>query len=150
MTTHSNRGRVAEALIRKNLVQLENSADFAQARWPDAHGGSLVTALADFLVMRSGKMTLLEVKEVAHSYRLPYSSFKSSQIAKMRMWKMAGANGHVLIYHSNDKTWRAADVSWFFLNHKTLSDDGKPIGSWDMRDVPLIGLDDYFSTFLGA
>jgi penicillin-binding protein-related factor A (putative recombinase) len=145
----ANRGKTAEAFVKRKLVSLE-SANTTHVRYPDARSGSFQVALADFLVLREGKLTLLEVKEVAHDYRLGYTNLSTSQISRLRMWKAAGANAHILVYHSTNKTWRAADVSWFFLNHKTLSDNGKPVGSWDMREVPLIGLDDYFSTFLGG
>lgn len=147
MTTYSGRGLKAEALVKKKLVSLE-AADFSHARWPDARAGSFAVALADFLIMHKGKMTLLEVKEVAHSFRLPHTNLGTDQIGRMRAWKSAGAQGHVLVYSSIDKTWRAADISWFHLHYTKVSETGKAVGSWDMREVPLITLEDYFKSFI--
>lgn len=141
------RGKYAEGQVKKKLASLE-AANQAYARWPDARSGSFAVALADFLIMRNGKMTLLEVKEVNHEFRLNYQNFDASQIARMRMWKSAGAQGHVLVYHTPSKFWRAADVSWFFLNYTKTNEVGKAVGSWDLRTIEPITLDDYFGSFL--
>lgn len=141
----ANRGRKAEALVKKKLTALE-AANFAHYRLPDTHSGSFTRTLADFMFVKEGKLILLEVKEVAHDFRLPYGNLKVEQIATLRAWKSAGARGHVLIYHSTTKLWRAADISWFFLNYKKVSETGKPIGSWDLSSIPTGTLDSYFET----
>ena len=145
MSTLGTRGKSAEKLVKEAIAQYSKSADFDGARWPDARAGSFVTALTDFVVMHKGRMTLLEVKEVAHDFRLPHKNLDTDQIATMRKWKLAKAQGHVLVYHTTTKLWRAADVSWFFLNHRKQDDNGKAVGSWDLRPVPFITLDDYFN-----
>lgn len=145
--SQGTRGKYAEGQVKKKLASLE-SANQAYARWPDARAGSFAVALADFLIMRNGKITLLEVKEVENEFRLPYKNLDTSQIGRMRMWKAAGAQGHVLVYHTSTKLWRAADVSWFFLNYTKTNEAGKPVGSWDLRSISTIALDDYFGSFL--
>lgn len=141
------RGKYAEGQVKKKLASLESAAQTSY-RVPDARSGSFAVALADFLIMRNGKMTLLEVKEVNHEFRLNYQNFDASQIARMRMWKAAGAQGHVLVYHTPSKLWRAADISWFYLNYTKTNEAGKAVGSWDLRSVSTISLDDYFGSFL--
>ena len=141
----ANRGRKAESLVKKKLTALE-AANFAHYRLPDTHAGSFTRTLADFMFVKEGKLILLEVKETVHEFRLPYGNLKVEQIATLRAWKSAGARGHVLIYHSTTKLWRAADISWFFLNYKKVSETGKPIGSWDLSSIPTGTLDSYFET----
>ena len=142
-----DRGKTAERLVKKKLASLE-AANFCHARWPDRRAGSFVAALADFLVMRSSRLTLLEVKETQHEFRLPYGSFGDEQIARMRMWHLAGAQAHILVYSSTLKVWRAEDVDWFFTNKILKTEVGKPIGSWNLSEVPTTTLDEYFRRFV--
>ena len=142
-----DRGKTAERLVKKKLAGLE-AANFCHARWPDRRAGSFVAALADFLVMRSSRLTLLEVKETQHEFRLPYSSFGDEQIARMRMWTMAGAQAHILVYSSTLKVWRAEDIDWFFTNKILKTEAGRPVGSWNLSEVPITTLDDYFRKFV--
>ena len=146
MVTAANRGKEAENAVKKKLVSLEASA-FCHERLPDARAGSFKVALADFQYIQAGKFTLLEVKQVDHEFRLPHKNLDSSQIARLRMWKAAGSQAHVLVYHTPTKLWRVADISWFFLHKITESETGKKVGSWNLTDVPFITLDDYFRTF---
>jgi hypothetical protein len=147
MTDYASRGKTAERLIKKKLVSLE-AANFCHARWPDRRAGSFVAALADFLVMRSSRLTLLEAKETQHEFRLPYGSFSDEQIARMRMWNMAGAQAHILVYSSSLKVWRAEDVDWFFRNKILKTEAGKPVGSWNLSGLPTITLDEYFRKYV--
>ena len=147
MLATANRGKTTEAAVKKKLVTLE-SAGFCHYRLPDMHAGSRTATLSDFLICKSGKLTLLEVKQVNHTHLLPYKNLGLDQIAKLRMWKSAGAQGHVLVYHTPSKLWRAADVSWFFLNYTKTNEAGKAVGSWDLRELSTITLDDYFGSFL--
>lgn len=147
MSTVGTRGKYAETQVKKKLAGLE-SARQAHARWPDARAGSFAVALADFLIMRDGRMTLLEVKEVNHEFRLPHTNLGTDQIGRMRAWKSAKAQAHVLVYHTPTKLWRAADISWYFLNYTKTNEAGKAVGSWDLREMSTIALDDYFKDFL--
>ena len=147
MSTVGTRGKYAEAQVKKKLAGLE-SVRQASYRVPDARAGSFAVALADFLIMRDGRMTLLEVKEVAHDFRLNHTNLDLSQIGRMRMWKAAGAQAHVLVYHSTSKLWRVSDVLWFHAHYRKVDDNGKVVGSWDLRNTAHITLDDYFKDFL--
>ena len=147
MSTAANRGKYAEAQVKKKLASLE-SARQAHARWPDARAGSFAVALADFLIMRDRRMTLLEVKEVAHDFRMSHTNLGLDQIARMRMWASAGAQADVLVYHSTTKLWRTAEIHWFLENYRKVDDDGKKVGSWDLRSLEHVTLDEYFGGWL--
>lgn len=126
----ANRGKYAEASVKKQLASI-NRVDFAWWRLPDAHAGSMQPTLADFLIVKGGFITLLEVKEVAHAFRLPTGNFKPENRARMRMFQAAGAKCKVLVYFSTVKEWRYADLEYFGT---------QTTGSWDMRDLPVINL----------
>lgn len=147
MSTAANRGKYAEGQVKKKLASLE-SARQAHARWPDARAGSFAVALADFLIMRDGRMTLLEVKEVAHDFRLNHGNLGTDQIGRMRAWASAGAQADVLVYHSTTKLWRAADIHWFYTGYHKVDGDGKKVGSWDLRELSTMALDEYFGEWL--
>jgi len=129
MTT-SNRGKVAETLVKKHLTSI-NRQDFAWWRMPDAHAGSMQPTLADFLLVSRGKVTLLEVKEVAHDFRLPVGNFKPENRARMRLFQFAGADCQVLIYHSTTKQWRSLPLDYFGTQNT---------GSWDLRNTAELNL----------
>lgn len=124
MTT-ANRGKAAEAAVKKILSSME-SASMTSARWPDARSGSFVTAPCDFVALRKGKFVLLEVKAVEHEYRLPHKNASPDQIARMRNWEAAGADAWVLVHFAPLKLWRTETVGYF------LQREG---GSWDMRHL---------------
>jgi len=147
MSTAANRGKYAEAQVKKKLAGLE-SARQSSYRVPDARSGSFAVALADFLIMRDGRMTLLEVKEVAHDFRLPHENLGLGQIGRMRAWASAGAQSDVLVYHRTTKLWRTASIQWFFENYRRVNETGKAVGSWDLREFPTMTLDEYFGEWL--
>ena len=129
--TYSNRGKEAEALVKKHLTELSKQAHTTFYRFPDARAGSRQTAPADFMLVHAGKLILLEVKEVDHSFRLPHKNL--SQVPSLRRYEMAGAVGIVLVYFKPEKAWRVAPADYF------LKVEG---GSWDMRDIPTMTLAD--------
>lgn len=125
-TSPANRGKEAEALVKKRLEHLAKSANFVWYRPPDMRGGHRQEALADFMTLDSGVLTLIEVKQVQHDYRLPHSSVGVGQVARLRMWELAGASCYILVYHSTTRLWRAARAGYF---SERLG------GSWDMRAI---------------
>ena len=147
MSTVGTRGKYAEAQVKKKLASLE-SVKQASYRVPDARSGSFAVALAVFLIMRDGRMTLLEVKEVGHDFRLPYTNLGLDQIGRMRAWGSAGAQSDVLVYHSTTKLWRTAEIHWFYENYRKVDGDGKKVGSWDLRSLEHVTLDEYFGGWL--
>ena len=134
MASAANRGKYAESQVKALLKKLE-SANCTHHRFPDAHSGSFVTAPADFMLLQDGKLRLLEVKQVEHQSRLPYGNFKADQLARMLMWQAAGAGCWVLVCHMPDKFWRLLPAE-YFKNRQLVSETGKPVGSWNLKDVP--------------
>ena len=129
MTT-ANRGKYAEKRVKTLLTAME-SIKCTHHRFPDAHAGSFAVTPCDFMVCKEGRLTLLEVKEVQHSFRLPHKNFGLDQCARMRNWMIAGASAWVLVYFVPEKAWRAVDVIYFMT---------RTGGSWDMRDLPLVDI----------
>ena len=124
MSTSANRGKEAETLVKKRLEVLAKSANVAWHRPPDMRSGSFQPALCDFLLLQEGQLTLIEVKQTAHDYRLPHGNLSTEQVGRMRVWEMAGATCYVLIYHSTIKQWRMQHVDYF---------SERIGGSWDLR-----------------
>ena len=127
MTT-ANRGKTAETLVKRRLEALAKASSFVWHRFADMRSGYQQVALADFMALRNGHTTLIEVKEVAHEFRLPHGNVGIDQIARLRMWEAAGATGAVLVYHSTLKMWRSLKPD------ELVQRDG---GSWDLRYRPL-------------
>lgn len=125
-TSAANRGKRGEALLRTHLNKLNSQICSAFYRLPDAHAGSKMATLADFLYMCKGRLHLLECKETAHDFRLPHGNFDKDQVARQRIWKDAGAVSLVLIYHTGLELWRGYDIDRF------ITREG---GSWDLRDT---------------
>lgn len=148
MSTAADRGKRAETLVKKKLTSMSAASNCNFYRWPDMRAGVRAAALTDFIVHRLGKLTLLEVKELSHSSKLPHKNLGLDQIAKARMWKASGAQAHVLINHTTNNTWRAVDIEWFHVNYTTKSPEGKAVGSWDLSDIALIEFNDYFESWL--
>lgn len=132
-----NRGKYAEGQVRRVLATI-NSADFAFARWPDAHAGSRTPAPADFIICSQGQTILLEVKECQHTHRLPYPNFHMEQMARMRLWQLAGAKAYTLVYFAKSEQWFMAGLEWWY-NNRITGKDGKVVGSWDTSDLPKFG-----------
>lgn len=127
MSTSANRGKEAENLVKKRLEVLAKSANVAWHRPPDMRSGSFQPALCDFILLQDGQLTLIEVKQTQHEYRLPHGSLSTEQVGRMRVWEMAGATCYVLIYHSTIKQWRVQQVDYF---------SERTGGSWDLREIP--------------
>ena len=132
----SNQGKLAEAKVRKHLESLAKSVDVVFMRLPDAHGGSRVATMADYLMIYKGKPHLVEVKSVRHAYRLPHGNFDGGQVARMKMWGLAGVGGWVIIYHELEDNWRVYPVDRFSVREG---------GSWDLRDTQPGQLSELFS-----
>lgn len=141
MATAANRGKLAEKKLKLYMESLASSSSSATYRLPDAHAGSRTATLCDFLFMCNGKLSLVECKSTLHAYRLPHGNVDESQVAKMRMWKYAGANAFIMIYHESQDLWRSAEVDYF------LTKEG---GSWDLRHIEPTNLSTAFNKFAYA
>lgn len=131
--TYANRGKEAEKLVKARLVELAKQADTVWYRPPDLRGGFKQEALTDFLLLKRGHLTLVEVKQTEHTYRLAHGNFGIPQVSRMRAWKWAGASALVLIYHSEIQKWRCLDIDYFV---------DRVGGSWDLREVPFTTLEE--------
>lgn len=137
--TASNRGKFAEGHVRRRLVELAKQADFQFMRLPDAHAGSFQPTTADFLIVHRGITHFLEVKEVASAYRLPGKNFGQDQRARLNAFRAAGAMTWALICFRPE----GAAVSWRICPSTYFGTETPP--SWDMRDLPIMSLDDALS-----
>lgn len=139
-TNYTNRGKVAEALVHKQLKILATQVNFDFERITDAYssrGGSTVARPGDFLAFQDGKSFVLEIKEVAHDYRLPKGNFKQDQRARMLKRNYAGCHGYVLIFSSTARVWWMLPVTYF---------GSEATGSWDLRLEPTNSLAGHLST----
>ena len=125
MATIGNRGKWAEGRVKAFLKKHE-SASFTHHRFPDARAGSMVVSPCDFMFIRSGVLTLLEVKEVNHPFRLPHKNFSPDQVARMRSWQSAGARAYVVVAFNTGR-WRGLPLDYFMI---------RTGGSWNMEAVP--------------
>lgn len=138
--SQGDRGKWAEGKVRDYLNVLAQQAGFNFMRLPDARAGSFVSTTADFLVGNKGQAWMLEVKEVAHEFRLPRHGYPTEQRSRVRMWEMAGFKSLVVVafmplkgaaYRADRQMWRAESLGYF---------TGDDTSSWDMRDQPLATL----------
>lgn len=134
----ANRGKSAEDKLKKYLTERGTRTDFTWSRWPDAHAGSLQVALSDFIFMQKGKLYLLECKSTLHEYRLPHGNFDTGQVARMRMWQLAGATSFVMLYHEKLDAWRSRPIEYF---------NTREGGSWDLRSDSPTTLDKAFCIY---
>ncbi len=126
----ANRGKVAETQFQNALKAFDGSHhNFDWARNYDAHsaGGKFASLTGDFVWYFDGDSGAVEVKEVAHDYRLPAKNFGPDQIARMFKRQLAGACAQVVVYHSTTKKWRLIPLDYFRARL------GVP--SWDLREI---------------
>lgn len=134
MATTSNRGKVAEGKVKKELELLSTLANFDFERIVDSYssrGGASASRPGDFLAFQAGVPFLLEVKEVAHDFRLPRGNFKTDQRGRMMKRHYAGCLCYVLIYSSTTGLWRMLPITYFGT---------ETTGSWDLSTVPATDL----------
>jgi hypothetical protein len=132
----ANRGKKAEATVAKFFDKLKKeSATFDFQRQYDARTarGRFPSQTGDYLVWRKlvqgsrliGNFSAaIEVKTVAHDFRLPSKNFNSEQIAKLRRRQLAGCLPVVLVFHSTVKLWSCPP----FLTFQSEPD----APSWDL------------------
>lgn len=136
--TLGTRGKYAESKVKAVLKTLE-TVTCTHVRWPDARAGSFTVTPCDYMVCKNGRLTLLEVKEVNHNFRLPHANFSRDQVARMRNFESAGAAAWVLVYFTPLKLWRCESIGYF------LQREG---GSWNMSHLDLVGLENTLGKIL--
>lgn len=130
MATSANRGKVAEGKVKKELELVCTLANADYEKITDAfssRGGASASRPGDFLAFQEGRAFLLEVKEVAHDFRLPRANFKVDQRARLMKRHYAGCHCYVLIRSSTTDLWRMLPVTYFGT---------ESAGSWDLSSVP--------------
>lgn len=128
-----SRGKDAETRVNDELVKLNREfAIFDYQREYDARsaGGRFQARVADFLWFMPSLHGAVEVKEVAHDYRLPKKNFKLSQRARLRARERAGGNVMVLVHHSTSSKWRYVPLSVF--------DENAEGASWNLAAYPTV------------
>lgn len=127
----AQRGKKAEADVKAVLDSLQaRLSTFCANRQYDAKsaGGRFPAQPADFqwFFLNQGKPRsgLIEVKEVAHDYRLPKKNFNVDEIARMRRRLLAGQRCTVLVRHTTTDQWRSVPLTYF------IERLGQP--SWDL------------------
>lgn len=134
LKTIGQRGKFAEKEVEKLLTHLNDRVlNFAWERLPDARaaGGRLKAQLCDYLAwwhhsgQASGVSFQIEVKEIAHAFRLPKD--KLNQLPKLRKIRRAGGIGIVIVYHTSTMLWRVMPLEFF---------NGEAPPSWDLSGVP--------------
>ncbi len=144
-TGYGTRGKWAEDKVRQALTTLSTASNFTFHRFADARAGFKQDAPADFMLLNEGHVTLLEVKEVDHAFRLPYKNFESEQVSRMRVWSLAGASVAVLVLtkqaeerynRSTSRVWRLAPLE-FYLERPVEPAPGqkRATGSWNLTPI---------------
>ncbi len=127
-----DRGKDAEKAVQKFFDSQSNRfATFSFSRLPDAKsaGGRFKAMPADFDIA-CGHIKLsafVEVKCSEHDYRI--AKDKIAQLARLRMWALAGREFAVVVHHSSIDKWRVATKAFFGI-------DWTP-PSWDLSSLPL-------------
>ena len=127
----ANRGKKQEAAVLKYLKKREEEdATFTFQRQYDARsaGGRFPSQVGDYLTFRTQMHGVLEVKALAHDFRLPNKNFSAEKIAKCRRREMAGSHIAVLVCHTTTGMWRTPPFS-IFANAPAVS-------SWVLSDYP--------------
>lgn len=125
----TNDGKRSEKIVHDVLRRFNNDLNFCFARLADARAarGALAAAPADFLYFSRGHGGFLEVKSLAHDYRLPAKSV--TQLATLKKMQLAGARSWVITHHTALNRWRAVPVdaltlgvpSWVLTEHPTFA-----------------------------
>lgn len=132
----ATRGKYAEEKVRESLKSLKaEHLDFDFERNYDARSsmGRIPARAGDFTffgMTSTGRSYhgLLEVKQVAHAFRLPRKNFDPKKWPALERRQEAGGVVLVIFYSSSHGMWKAIPLSWF------VKQGVKP--SWDTREAP--------------
>jgi hypothetical protein len=118
-------GNETEAMVEAVLKRWNSSVKFAWHRLPDskaARMNMLQAQPADYIYRCGSYAGFIEVKALAHAYRLPKANL--SQLPTLHKWELAGSDDVLLVFHYLTNEWRALDP-------RLLSTD---VPSWDLRE----------------
>lgn len=130
----ADRGKEAENAVDKYLREWQLGStrrEFTRLLDSKAAGRIIKASAADFEYFAKtdthSVFGLIEVKQTEHNYRLERP--KLPQLARMRKRTKCGGNCYVLIFHTNLKMWRIAEINW-------LANNGD-LGSWNLTNFLL-------------
>ena len=130
MSTAANRGKSAEATLKRIFsAYSDGHSNFCFERVLDAHsarGAISSPRTGDFVLYWQGRNAVIELKTVAHDYRLPKANFGLDQRARMKIRELAGSTSLVVVYHSTTDLLRVLPLSYFGT---------ETTGSWDLRET---------------
>ncbi len=128
-TSPGQRGKFAERKVHEWLQKVDRQVvkwDFERIGDARSAGGrGAKTVVGDFSFYSTTCYGVLEVKEVAHDFRLPARNVP--QIPKLRKRFLAGGDCYIVVYHSTTKKWRRIPV---------MDLEVKTTGSWDLSHYP--------------
>lgn len=168
MSDPANRGKVAEAAVKKFLKDTEGAImEFTFNRCLDAHaaGGKFPAQAGDFQAFLQGSLHLtvaekgvtalwsrspggvpcprnfiIEVKEVKHDFRLPHGNYSPDKVARVSKRVLAGTEAIVVVLHTTTKQWRAVPFAFF---------QTRTGGSWDLRQFEPVDMPTALREFFG-
>jgi len=119
----ANRGKEEEKAVNTFLTNYSSKhAKFDFLRYPDARtaGGRMPAMPADFEFFMPFVHGLIEIKAIAHPFRLPRDKF--SQLATMKKRALAGGKCFLLVHHTVEDNWRICLVD----------EMDQSLSSWDL------------------
>lgn len=128
------RGKKSESRIQEWLAAFDEAhIDFDWYRFPDARaaGGRAQAAPADYEWFYHGHFGLIEVKELAHDFRLPAKNVKLHQISRAKKRIKAGGQAHMIVHHTTTGMWRLVPMEFFFNKVDQPSWDLSPFECYD-------------------
>lgn len=162
----ANRGKTAEKAVRKLLDKFnDNVAGFTFNRNLDAHaaGGRFPAQAGDFQAFVKGHYTtgrvwapglvtdpgthlnasrnfIIEVKEVAHDFRLPQKNYSADKVGRVQKRVWAGTEAVVAVLHTTTGFWRLVPFEVFTVRAP----------SWDLSRHPIVEIESALGQFLGV
>lgn len=121
-----SRGKTAEKQVQEYLKKLsEGWAEFDYARIYDARsaGGRFPGRPGDFEIYTPTGHGLIEVKEVAHDFRLPAKNFSYKKFGHLHKRQLAGGEIIILVKHTTTGMWRKPPLSLFLEDPQAASWD---------------------------
>jgi len=152
----ANRGKSAERIVREILDGFNTRvAGFCFNRNLDAHaaGGRFPAQAGDyqaFYLDKDGYLEkmfwrsrnfIIEVKEVAHDFRLPQKNYSADKVARVQKRVMAGTEAIVAILHTTTGLWRLVPFALFTGERPT---------SWVLSEYPYVDIESALAEFMGV
>lgn len=125
------RGKYAEEKVR-DVLKLMSAKDigFDFERNYDARSsmGRIPRRAGDYTLYYRGGHGLLEVKQLAHAFRLPAKNFDKKKFPILNKRRLAGGVVWVIVYFTPIDAWRIISFDYF--------DGDRDATSWDLSQFP--------------